>query len=578
MLGNYLKLSIHGASHAKKMTFALWGFPEDCPIDEAKLAALMERRAPGRDKLSTQRKEADKVVLYRGGDYLSGQIASTDMRPKDYGAERTIPRPGHADFGQFVQFGRIPTGGGKNSGRLTAPLCAAGGACLQYLELRGIAVKAEIVEIGGEKDPAKFEAVIAAARDEGDSVGGVIRCTIEGMKPGLGGPLGEGLESGISAALFAIPGVKGIQFGAREVAALKGSEYNDAFALRDGCVVTTTNRQGGILGGRASGMPIVFEVTLRPTPTIFKAQPSVDLKTRAAATCELKGRHDPCIVRRAVPVVEAATGFALADALIAEDLHHPPICLTLTGKTLAENRAQYESQRYFADMVEVRVDLLKKSERKNVAPYEVPTIFTFRKKVDGGAFEGDEKIRYDFFRRLLTSLHLPSTSHQIYVDFEEDFGDEKLVELAHKAGVKIVRSLHSFAGPVKNLKARLKKLAAAGDLAKVAFMPKTSKQVEKLFADFKHDVDLPPHVVLAMGVKGLATRVLAGRLKSKWTYASVGGLGAIGHLSPEVLVRDYRYRSITSAADVVYLPADQVAETNAAFLREDEDAVALPKE
>lgn len=574
MLGNYLKLSIHGASHAKKMTFALWGFPADCPIDEAKLAALMERRAPGRDKLSTQRKEADKVILHQSGDYLGGMIASSDMRPKDYGEERTIPRPGHADFGQFVQLGRIPTGGGKNSGRLTAPLCAAGGACLQYLERRGISVKAEIVEIGGETDPSKFEAVIAAARDDGDSVGGVIRCTVEGLKVGLGGPLGEGLESGISAAIFAIPGVKGLHFGAREVAALKGSDYNDAFALFGGRVVTTTNRQGGILGGRASGMPIVFEVTLRPTPTIFKAQPSVDLKTMREATCEVKGRHDPCIVRRAVPVVEAATGFALADALIAEEVHHPPICLTLTGKTLEENRAQYESQRYFADMVEVRVDLLKKSERRNVAPYEIPTIFTFRKKVDGGAFEGAEKDRYAFFAKLLKRGSL--AGH--YVDFEEGFGDDCLVAAARRAGVKIVRSLHAFDGPVGNLKTRLRKLGAAGDVAKVAFMPKTKAQVDKLFRDLEFDVTLPPHVVLAMGVKGLATRVLAGRLGSKWTYASVGGLGAIGHLSPEVLVRDYRYRSITSAADVVYLPADQVAETNAAFLREDEDAVALPKE
>ncbi len=134
------------------------------------------------------------------------------------------------------------------------------------------------------------------------------------------------------------------------------------------------------MGGRASGMPIVFEVVFRPTPTLFKPQHSVDLKTMTDATCEIKGRHDPCIVRRAVPVVEAATGFALADALLTEEKQHPPICLTLTGKTIKENLAQYESQLYFTDMVEVRVDLLKKSERKNVRPYAVPTIFTFRKK------------------------------------------------------------------------------------------------------------------------------------------------------------------------------------------------------
>ncbi len=604
MFGNYLKLSVRGASHAKKMTFTLENFPVDFPIDEEALAVLMERRAPGRDKLSTQRKEADKVELQVKGSTIVGTIASTDMRPKDYGTERTIPRPGHADFGQWVQFGLIPTGGGKNSGRLTAPLCAAGGICLQFLARRGITVSAKLTMIGEETDEKKMVAAIEKARDKGDSVGGIITCTIENPPVGLGGPLEEGLESALAAALFAIPGVKGVNFGLGDCVGQSGSAYNDAFAMKDGRVVTATNRQGGILGGRTTGMPIVFHVEMRPTPTIFKPQASVDLATMTAATCETKGRHDPCIVRRALPVVEAAAAFALADAILADEAAHPRICLTLTGKTLEENVKQYESQRYFTDMVELRIDLLKKSERNRTVRVltdrrgngtllpSVPMIVTFRKTCDGGAFDGNEKERYGFFKKLLTGLAVTmprpgAGGGTVYVDFEEGFGDEALVALARKAGVKIVRSVHSFEGPVKNLPARLKALAKQGDVAKIAFMPKTAKDVEKVFKQLAPvpravpgrgagKVPLPPHVVCAMGPLGLPTRVLAGRLGSLWTYASVGGLGKIGHLSPYDLVRDYRFRSVSRDAKVVKVPAEQVSEQNAYFLSQDEDTVALP--
>lgn len=600
MLGNFLKATIRGASHAKKMTFTLENFPKGFKIDEEELARLMERRAPGRDKLSTQRKEADKVVFIQGvekgvttGEMIVGEIASSDMRPKDYGAERTIPRPGHADFGQWVQFGRIPTGGGKNSGRLTAPLCAIGGLCKQFLEQRGIKVGAGVSMIANETQADKMITAIEAARDDGDSVGGVISCYVDNPPVGLGGPLEEGLESAISAAVFAIPGVKGINFGSGDCVGERGSEYNDAFRIKDGAVVTATNRHGGILGGRTSGMMIEFHVEMRPTPTVYKAQESVDLKTMTSALCETKGRHDPCIVRRAAPVVESVAAFALADAILADEAAHPRICLTLTGKTLEEDLKQFESQRYFTDMVEVRIDLLRKKEWAKVIREEFPcpVIYTFRKKVDGGAFEGDEKIRYDFFKKLLSRLveKAPRAGEPrgtMYVDFEEGFGDKKLVALARKAGVKIIRSVHSFEGPVKNLRSRLESLGAAGDIAKIAFMPKTAKDVDKLFADLASvpraalgrgaDKPVPPHVVCAMGPLGLPSRVLAGRLGSLWTYASVGGLGKIGHLSPYDLVRDYRFRSVTKDAEVVRVPAEQVAEMNAAFLREDEDKIAIP--
>ena len=605
MFGNYLKLSVRGASHAKKMTFTLENFPVDFPIDEAALAALMERRAPGRDKLSTQRKEADKVELQVKGSTIVGTIASTDMRPKDYGTERTIPRPGHADFGQWVQFGRIPTGGGKNSGRLTAPLCAAGGLCKQWLKARGIDVVAELGAIGrAVGDEKAMLKEIEEARDAGDSVGGIVSCTIVCPPVGLGGPLEAGLESALSAALFAIPGVKGVTFGMGDCCGERGSVYNDPFCVTDGEVGTKENRHGGIMGGRTSGMSICFDVWMRPTPTVFKPQESVDLATMKPATCETKGRHDPCIVRRAVPVVEAVAAYVLADAILADEAAHPRICLTLTGKTLAEDLEQYKSQRYFTDMVELRVDLLKKSERSKAAsfvemvrtsgftPRIVPTIVTFRKTCDGGAFDGNEKERYGFFKKLLTGLAVTmprpgAGGGTVYVDFEEGFGDEALVALARKAGVKIVRSVHSFEGPVKNLPARLKAIAKQGDVAKIAFMPKTAKDVEKVFKQLAPvpravpgrgagKVPLPPHVVCAMGPLGLPTRVLAGRLGSLWTYASVGGLGKIGHLSPYDLVRDYRFRSVSRDAKVVKVPAEQVSEQNAYFLSQDEDTVALP--
>jgi 3-dehydroquinate dehydratase/shikimate dehydrogenase len=589
------------------MTFSLENFPAGLKVDEKKLAEFMERRAPGRDKLSTARRETDEVVFTSGlsdgvttGGTIHGEIASRDMRPGDYGAERTIPRPGHADFGQWIEMGRIPTGGGKNSGRLTAPLCAAGALCLLELARRGIWIQASIESLGGvyggtEKD---YEKAILDARNDGDSVGGTVSCSVHGLPPGLCGPLFEGLESGISAALFGIPGVKGVAFGCRDgqVSSMRGSEYNDAFVVKNG-LVGSTMRQGGIMGGRTYGMPVMFTVAMRPTPTVFKPQQSVDLATMKPAECVMKGRHDPCIVRRALPVIEAATAFAVVDAILADEASHPRICLTLTGKTLAEDIAQYESQRYFTDMVELRVDLLKKSERAKVAefpkmlakssPWKVPIVLTFRKACDGGAFNGKEEERLAFFRRVLNSKPtnpqtLKPSNPFSYVDFEEGFGSASLVALAHAAGAKVIRSMHKFDGPVKNLAAKLRELGKDGDIAKIAFMPRNLGDVAKAFA-ITPNFQLPTRsVIIAMGPQGLATRVLAGRLGSEWTYASVGGLDEIGHVTPYELVRDYRFRSVTKDAALFGVTGWPLKKTrspeinNAAFAAEDEDAVLVP--
>ena len=590
------------------MTFSIENFPAGVRVDAKKLAEFMERRAPGRDKLSTARRETDEVVFTAGvkdgvttGAAIVGEIASRDMRPGDYGAERTIPRPGHADFGQWIEMGRIPTGGGKNSGRLTAPLCAAGALCLQYLAERGIYISAGVSSVRGKKHAHEMVDEIECAKKDGDSVGGTISCEVTGLPPGLGGALSDGLEGGISSAVFAIPGAKGVFFGdgctAEQMCQMRGSEYNDAFAVVKNGLVGSSTRQGGIMGGRTYGMPVCFTVAMRPTPTVFVEQNSVDLATMKPAKLSMKGRHDPCIVRRAVPVVEAATAFAVVDALLAAEAEHSKICLTLTGKTLEEDIGQYRSQRYFTDMVELRVDLLKKGERAKVAafpkmlakssPWKVPIVLTFRKACDGGAFNGKEAERVRFFEKILAQKILSRRRGDAevcfgYVDFEEGFGGEKLLKLAHDAGVKVVRSLHKFDGPVRNLKAKLRELAKSGDIAKIAFMPRNLGDVSRTFGSVPRSPFPVPHVIFAMGAQGFATRALASRFGSLWTYASVGSLGAIGHVTPHELVRDFRFRSVSRSAALYGVTGWPLEKTrspelhNAAFANEDEDAVMVP--
>ena len=596
MFGSCLKLDVRGTSHAKAIRFSLASFPAGLRLDAKDLAAFMARRAPGRDTLSTARRERDEVEFLAGfrdgvttGETIVGRVKNTDVRAADYGANRTVPRPSHADFGQWVREGRIPTGGGKNSGRLTVALCAAGGLCRQALVKRGIEVSSTITRIGEETCPDRFEAAIDAARRDGDSVGGVVRCVISSPPVGLGGALFEGLESALSAALFAIPGVRAVSFGeGLDAARSRGSAFNDAFTIERGEVKTTTNRHGGILGGVTSGMPIVFDVFLKPTPTIFKEQESVDLATGQAARLAMKGRHDPCIVRRAQPVVEALAAFTLLDAILADEKAHSRICLTLTGKTLQEDIEQFQRERLFVDLVELRADLLTARERKkafafpdmlkslSVPPRPVPVILTMRRVRDGGAATMSEQARATFFAETLAKGSFA------YVDFEDDFRDAKLTSLARERGTRIVRSLHDFTGPVPNLTAKVRSMVKGTDeIAKVAFMPRTLDDVARLFSlTFPTANEV---IVIAMGPKGLATRVLASRLNAPWTYASSGdALATLGHVSPQELVRDYRVRVVSRGATLFGVTGFPLAKTrspelhNAAFAREDEDAVMIP--
>ena len=344
-IGENLRLEIFGGSHEPELGMTLRGFPAGEAVDAEALASFLARRAPGRSAWSSPRSEKDEPLFRSGltdgmsdGSPITAVIANADARPGDYRPLSSIPRPGHADYAAWVKTGSIAPGGGAYSGRMTAALCLAGGLCLQYLERRGVRVLSRIAELGGIADggelsedsrPCAFgalsedraeamKAAIAAAKEGGDSLGGVVECAVFGLPAGLGGPLFEGLEGRLAALLFAIPAVKGAEFGAGFAAArLRGSGNNDPFVLRNGRVETETNNCGGLLGGVTDGMPLVFRAAFKPTPSIAKTQKSVDLSTMTETTLSVPGRHDPCVVPRALPCVEAAAAIALCDAMIS---------------------------------------------------------------------------------------------------------------------------------------------------------------------------------------------------------------------------------------------------------------------
>lgn len=355
--GENLKLSIFGQSHGPAIGMTLDGIPAGLPVDVDALQTFLNRRAPGQNDWSTPRKEEDKPEFLAGfvdgftcGAPIAAVIANTNTRSGDYANLKDCPRPGHADYTAQVKYGGFQdaAGGGHFSGRLTAPLCIAGGLCKQWLEELGIRIAARIVCIGGETedlslDPVnpdlnairqdfpvltedtanRFRKKIAEAREHGDSVGGIIECCITGLPAGLGEPMFGGVESRIAQIVYGIPAVKSVDFGAGYTAGyLLGSQCNDAFTVEDGQVRTLTNRCGGILGGITNGMPVIFQCAIKPTPSIAIRQQSVSLSQKAEQPLQVQGRHDPCIVPRAVPVVEAAAAIALYDLILGNTQTH----------------------------------------------------------------------------------------------------------------------------------------------------------------------------------------------------------------------------------------------------------------
>lgn len=345
--GENLRITIFGQSHSPAIGVTVEGIPAGERIDTAELARFLARRAPGRNEWSTPRREADAPEFLSGlkdsvtcGAPLAAIIRNADTRSQDYAALADTPRPGHADYTAQVKYGgaQDSAGGGHFSGRLTAPLCIAGGICIQLLAREGITIISRIAAIADVEDEGALcastaekpfptvsdergeamRAAIAAAKADGDSVGGVIECAVLGLPAGLGGPLFGGLEGRISAAVFGIPAVKGIEFGAGFAAArMRGSENNDCFETSSGRVVTKSNNCGGILGGISDGMPLVFRAAVKPTPSIAAEQLTLNMKTMEETALHVPGRHDPCVVPRAVPCVEAAAAIAVYDALLA---------------------------------------------------------------------------------------------------------------------------------------------------------------------------------------------------------------------------------------------------------------------
>ena len=336
---------IFGESHGPAIGVVLEGVPPGLELDLDRMARELARRATGKNPWSTARKEADEVQVLSGvfegkttGDPLALLIFNGDQHSKDYEALRFTPRPSHADYAGFLRSGGCLDyrGGGHFSGRLTAPLVAAGSVAKQLLERRGVWVGAHISSIYGILDAAledtadlravaekdfpvlddargeEMKAAILEAKGDGDSVGGAIECAVTGLPAGLGAPdFGSNVEGLFAQYLFAVPAVKGVDCGAGTAFSLmRGSEANDPFAVQDGKIVTKTNHSGGVNGGITNGMPVVFEVTVRPTASIARPQESVDLRTGEETEIEIHGRHDPCIVPRAVPVIEAAAALA----------------------------------------------------------------------------------------------------------------------------------------------------------------------------------------------------------------------------------------------------------------------------
>ena len=352
--GDALDIMIYGESHSEAIGVYINGLPEDVNPDPAKTAAFMARRAPGKNAWSTPRKEADEVIFERNGSMLHGYIINTNTKPKDYASIMNCPRPSHADYAARLIYGdeASKSGGGIFSGRMTAPLCIAGSIALQELNKRGVQISAHLKKVAGVSDDSYFDhgvndegfrnrlsvvenkefpvvddakgeemkAKIEEARLEGDSVGGVIECVVYGYPEGIGGPIFDGIEAKLAQILYAIPAVKGVEFGnGFEGSDLKGSENNDAFVYDDeGNLTLKTNHSGGIQGGISLGdvAPIVFDVALKPTPSISKTQETVDIAAHKNTTISIEGRHDPCVAPRAVPVVEAAAAIALYDLLL----------------------------------------------------------------------------------------------------------------------------------------------------------------------------------------------------------------------------------------------------------------------
>lgn len=352
-LGKNIVMTVEGASHSEYIEVRISGLPKGFEINRFEIEELLHARQGGGNFYSTPRKEADEPVYLSGieGNILTGEelrvrFINGNVKKKDYDNLKVVPRPSHADYVAYMKYeGKMDmSGGGFFSGRMTLPMCFAGAICKQILEEKGILIGAHVSSVGDILDdrydpvedmleenveeglpvlnPEAGEQMLSIMKEaffEGDSIGGTIECKVVGLPVGVGDPIYDSLESSISYGMFGIPAIKGIEFGRGfDISKTRGSQSNDPFCLENGKVRCKTNNSGGIQGGLSNGMPVIFRVAVKPTPSISKPQKSVDLKAMEETTIEIKGRHDSCIVPRAVPCVEAMCALVLCDLLMGE--------------------------------------------------------------------------------------------------------------------------------------------------------------------------------------------------------------------------------------------------------------------
>ncbi len=348
--GKNINMTVFGGSHDPEIGVRVTGLPKGFAPDREALLAFMKRRAPGQNSLSTPRKETDEPIFLGGlnddgtlsGEELVAVIRNQNQRSADYAQSSFIPRPSHADFAARMKYGESVDlrGGGHFSGRLTAALVAAGAIVIPALRQKGIYIGTcinQIDRIGISDVPTDREGLLAVAESdygltddyaiammkdtiehaasEGDSVGGVLETAIIGLPAGLGEPWFDGVESQIACAVFGIPAVKSVAFGAKDIETMRGSRANDAFIVKNGEIVTATNNSGGIQGGITNGMPVIFRTAIKPTPSISQNQLTVNMQTREETVLSVKGRHDPCIVPRARIVIDSVAALVVADML-----------------------------------------------------------------------------------------------------------------------------------------------------------------------------------------------------------------------------------------------------------------------
>nr|WP_316623853.1 chorismate synthase [uncultured Ruminococcus sp.] len=347
--GNSISLTLFGESHGEAIGAVLDGLAPGIGVDMDLIRSQLDKRRPA-GKISTARREADEFRIVSGvfegkttGTPLTIIIPNTAMHSKDYSATRSLARPGHADYTAYAKYHGFEDyrGGGHFSGRVTAALVAAGAILISTLKKKGIVIGSHILSCAGVSDAdfgdiaedisklndmdfavldsdkgTQMKAAIEAAAADGDSVGGVLETAVLGLPAGVGEPWFDTVEGVLSHALFSVPAIKGVQFGdAFDMVNGRGSQFNDSYYISDKEIKTTTNHNGGINGGITNGMPVVFRCAVKPTPSIFKAQATVDFMKGEDAVLELKGRHDPAIIHRARVVVDSVTALAVADLL-----------------------------------------------------------------------------------------------------------------------------------------------------------------------------------------------------------------------------------------------------------------------